>query len=362
MSDDLVYVPGEDDSFVALSRTKSGKLFRKHILSKGTLFYPGIKGGKVEITDEFLAKLSENFEKKVTPIVQTPVVGDNNAHSEDPFRNIGEVVGLEVEDGKAYAVIDARDEVAAQKLGKTLLGASAMLSLDYTDTRTNTKAGPTLLHVAITNRPHLTDLDDFQEVIAASASDSSSKAVVLTAAKTTKENPMMDLDELIAVARDEHGIDIPELQQAAARAGDFAKLSAELQDKLSNSGVLKLSADDASGTEDIVAAVASIVDTNVELSAKVDTLVQDAATAKAEKRVDELVASGFITPAKRDSSLKLLLSNAELFDELLPEKPIVELSAEKGQEFKEETHDEVVVGEVARLSALGEAAGLTVKA
>lgn len=165
MSEDLVYVPGEDDSFVSLSRSKSGRLFRKHILSKGTLHYPGVRGGKVEITDEFLTKLSENFNNKICPIVQTPIVGDNNAHSEDPLRNIGEVVGLEIENGKLYSVIDARDENAAGKLGKTLIGASAMLSLDYTDTRTGKKAGPALLHVAITNRPHLTDLDDFQEVL-----------------------------------------------------------------------------------------------------------------------------------------------------------------------------------------------------
>jgi len=356
MSDDLVYVPGEDDSFVALSRTASGKLFRKHILSKGTLFYPGVKGGKVDIDDAFLAKLSDNFNKKVCPIVQAPVVGDDNKHSEDPFRNIGEVIGFEVENGKGYAILDARDEKAASALGKTLLGASAMLSLDYTDTKTGKKAGPTLLHMAITNRPHLTDLDDFEEVLAASA-DSSSKAVVLTAARNHKES-IMDLDELIAVSRDDFGIDIPELQAKAADADNLAKLSAVLQDKLNESGVLKLSADDAASADDIVAAVTSIVETNVALSADVADLKEASRTAKAEARVDELVAAGFITPAKRDANLKLLLSNPESFEELLPEKPLVALSAEAGQEFKEESHDETVNDEIARLSAFGTDQGL----
>lgn len=356
MTDDLVYVPGEDDTFVALSRTQSGRLFRKHILSKGTLFYPGVKGGKVEVDDAFLASLSKNFNDKVCPIVQAPVVDGDNKHSEDPFRNIGEVVGFEVENGKGYAILDARDAKAADALGKTLLGASAMLSLDYTNTRTGQKSGPTLLHMAITNRPHLTDLDDFEEVLAASA-DSSSKAVVLTAARNHKESTM-DLDELIAVARDDFDIDIPELQKVAAGADAFAKLSADLQDKLNESGVLKLSADASASADDIVAAVTSIVETNVALSADVADLKEASRTAKAEARVDELVAGGFITPAKRAANLKLLLSDAETFEELLPEKPLVALSAESGQEFKEETHDETVNDEIARLSAFGESQGL----
>lgn len=359
MSEDLVYIPGQDEGFVSLSRTRTGRLFKKHILSKGILHYPGVRGGKVKIDDDFLATLSENFTKKICPIVQTPVVGDNNTHTEDPFRNIGEVVDLTIEDGKAYAYIDARDEEAANKIGKTLLGASAMLSLDYTDTKTGQKAGPALLHVAITNRPHLTDLDDFEEVLAASA-DSSSKAVILSAAPESGDT-IMDLDEYITKGREEFDIDIPALQRAAAESGAYAKLSAQLQETLETSGILKLSAEgDAAETsaEDIVAAVANIVETNVSLSSKVDALVEESARTKAEARIDTLVRDGFITPAKRASSLKLLLSNAELFDELLPESPIVELSAETGKDLKDSEHELVVSEEIARLSAVGEEAGL----
>lgn len=354
--DDRVYVPGEDDGFVELSRTATGRKFRKHILSTGPLYYPGVKGGKVDIDEAFLTKLSENFNKKVCPIVQVPVVGDNNEHTEDPFRNVGEVVGVEVENGKAYAVIDARDEAAANKIGKTLLGASAMLSLDYTDTKTGQKAGPALLHVAITNRPHLTDLEDFEEVLL--SHDSSSKAVVLSAAPNTNKETKMTLDELIAQARDEHGIDIPELQRVAADAGSLAKLSADIKSALSDGGVLKLSAESEASTEDLVVAVTNIVETNVALSAKVDALVEESAKAKAEARVDELVAGGFITPAKRDANLKLLLSNPETFEELLPEKPLVALSAEKGDEFKDESHDASVQSEIARLTADAIAEGI----
>lgn len=365
MSDDLVYVPGGDDDFVMLSKTPSGRLFRKHILSKGPLYYPGVRGGKVDIDDKFLETVVKNFKDHVVSHVQAPVVDGNNSHTEDPFRNIGEVVDVKVENGKLYSYIDVRDEAAADKLGKTLLGASAMLSLDWKNNKTNERVGPALIHTAITNNAHLNDLEDFEEVLTmSSVSDSSTRAVVLSAHKNTEEGSDMDLDTLIASLRDEHGIDVPALQRIAAEAGTYAKLSADLQSALSESGVLKLSnSEDGENTaEDIVAAVSQLAQDRVELSNKVDALVEDAAKAKAEKRVDELVASGFIAPAKRDANLKLLLSNPETFEELLPEKPIVALSAESGKEVKDEDHDVNVESEIARLSAFGADNGLTIKA
>src|SRR5690606_9457035 len=137
-----------------------------------------------------------NFKNKVCPIVQVPVVDEKNRHSEDPLRNIGRVVDLSVDEGKLYATIEAYKH--GDDIGKTLIGASAMLSTDYVDTRTSEKTGPTLLHVAVTNRPHVTELEDFEEIIAAS-SDSSGEAVLLTA--DNEENTSMDLDQLIEQLR-----------------------------------------------------------------------------------------------------------------------------------------------------------------
>lgn len=355
MSDDLVYMPGGDDSFIALSKTPSGTLYKKHILSVGPLYYPGVRGGKVDIDHEFMDKVVENFNDHVVGHVQAPLVDANNRHSEDPLRNIGEVVKVEREGDKLYSYIDVRDPEAAPKMGKTLLGASAMLSLDWKNNKTNKRVGPALIHTAITNNPHLNDLDEFEEVLAmSSVRDSNNRAVVLSATKNTKES-VMDLDEAIANLRDEHGIDVPALQRAAAEAGTYAKLSADLQSALADSGILKLSNSEGeeSTAEDIVAAVSQLAQDRVELSNKVDTLVKDAAETKAVKRIDELVAGGFITPAKRDANLKLLLSNPETFEELLPEKPIVALSAESGEQYKEDSHDIDVDTEIARLSAIG---------
>ena len=370
MTTNLVYVPNDDTDFVSLSaselhlsRSVKGKLFKKHILSVGPLYYPGVKGGKVDVDDAFLQKVVTNFENKVRPIVQVPIVGDDNAHTEDPNRNIGEVVGLSVENGKLYSIIDVRDEAAVPKMGRTLIGASAMLSLDAMDNRTGKRSGPTLIHTVITNNPHVNELEEFEELLAASSNDSSTeKAVLLSATDFSKESEM-DLDTLIATLRDEHGIDVPALQRAASEAESFAKLSETLQDTLASSEVLKLSAADgaAPSAEDIVAAVATLAEERVELSAKVDTLVEESRNAKAEARVDELVAGGFITPVKRDASVKLLLSNSDLFEELLPEQPVVALSEESGREIKSEEQDVTIENEIARLSADAEAQGLNVK-
>lgn len=366
MNEDLVYLPGaDDDSFLALSssstysRSVKGKLYKKHILSTGPLYYPGIKGGKVDVDDTFLQRVVRNFENKVRPIVQVPIVGDNNAHTEDPKRNIGEVVGLSVENGKLYSIIDVRDETAAPKMGKTLIGASGMLSLNATDNRTGQKAGPTLIHVVVTNNPHVNELEEFEELLAASSHDSSEQAVLLSSAPIDLKESAMDLDTLIATLRDEHGIDVPALQRSASEAESFAKLSETLQETLAGSEVLKLSDSDTSA-EDIVAAVATLAEERVELSNKVNTLVKESLVAKAETRVDELVGGGFITPAKRDASVKLLLSNSELFEELLPESPIVELSSEEGRETKEEDHDVTVEAEIVRLTESAKAQGIAI--
>ncbi len=137
-------------------------------LSTGPLIHP--RTGKViQIDDAFVRTLQKNFDDKVCDIVQVPIADKTNAHTEDPLRNAGRVVGLEREGNKVYAVMDIADPAVADKLGKTLLGASAMLHLDYTDTRTGARVGPTLLHSLVTNRPYCLGLEDYQEVVAATA-------------------------------------------------------------------------------------------------------------------------------------------------------------------------------------------------
>jgi hypothetical protein len=354
MTDELFYVPGGDDSFVELSNDGK-RVFRKHILTKGPLYY---QDRVIDVNDEFLDTVVKNFNDHVVSHVQAPVVDENNRHTEDPFRNIGEVIKVERVGDKLYSYIDVRDEAARSKMGKTLLGASAQLSLNWKNNKTNKRVGPALVHTAITNNAHLNDLEDFEEVLLSNGTSDSSnnkKAVgILSATPSTSRSSKMERDELYAVALEEFNIDIASLEEKAAKAESYAKLSNDLREKLTSGedAVLKLSAtDEETADEDLVAAVADLVQSRVELSAKVDNLVKDAATARAEARIEELVAGGFISPAKRAENLELLLSNAELFERLVPEKPLLQLSHEDGHEVKDETHDETVTSEIARLSA-----------
>lgn len=339
------------EGFVELARSRQGRVFEKHILNYGPLLYPGVAGGKVEIDDAFADTLIENFRSRVCPIVQVPLAGPRNEHSEDPSRNIGEVIGLVKRGGHVYARIDARDQGAAEKLGKTLLGASAMLHLNYTDTRNGQKVGPTLLHVAVTNRPYVVDLEDYEEMLAASATgvaDGMANAVVLTA-PTTEDT--MTLDEMLAELKADHGIDVRALTAAAAMAPAAVALSAAVTEALTQGGMLTLSADQSEpSTEELVAAIKTAGTQIVTLTAQNAEIVAATATKDAEAHVDGLVRTGHILPKSRDANVSLLLSNPTLFDALLPEKPLVALSQEVGTDPADESAADAVKDEIARLT------------
>lgn len=351
-----VVPPEKGDGFVELSRSKTGRVFRKQILHYGDLIYPGVKGGKVTVDEAFADTLITNFSNKVADIVQIPKAGPNNEHTEDPDRNVGEVIAITKGPKGVYADLDIRTD-DADKIGKTLLGASAMMHLNYTDTRTGQRVGPTLLHTAITNRPYVTELEDFEEIVAASASgaDITSQLVVLTSAADHKETQMpLTLDELLAELKTDHDIDVAALQADAAQKETAMALSNKIQEELVGTGLLKLSnTDETVDADTLIGAVAEAGNRIVELSNKVDSLVEEGAKKEAASEVEKLVLSGHILPAKKDAMTKLRLDNPDLFAELVPEKPVVKLSVESGQEPTDESHAQTVADEIARLSQVG---------
>lgn len=344
--------PEKGEGFVELSRSAKGRVFRKQILHYGDLMYPGIKGGKVKIDEAFADKLIANFSNKVADIVQVPKVDGNNFHTEDPDRNIGEVINVVKTSKGIYADIDVRTD-DADKIGKTLLGASAMLHLNYTDTKTGQKVGPTLLHTAITNRPYVTELEDFEEIIAASspgADITSQNLVVLTPFDTKDEK--MTLDELIAELKTDHDIDVPALQQKAAEAELAVALSNKIQEELVGTGLLKLSNGEDVTADQLIGAVAEAGAQLVALSNDINELKADSIKKEAAAEVEKLVLSGHILPKNKEAMATLRIENPDLFASLVPEKPMVKLSHEEGQEEIDESHKETVEQEVARLSAV----------
>lgn len=351
--DQFAIIPGpRGDRFVELSRSKQGRVFRKQILHYGDLIYPGVAGGRVKVDDTFADTLIANFTAGVADIVQVPKVGENNQHTEDPDRNIGEVVAVSKNDKGVYVDIDVRTD-DADKIGRTLLGASAMLHLDYTDTHTGKKVGPTLLHTAITNRPYVTNLEGFEEVIAASASGSDINTQVLVLSPANNEETFMTREEMLAALKDEHGIDVADLQVKAGAADKAVELSNKIQEQLVTTGLLKLSNSEEVDADTLIGAVAEAGNRIIELSGKVDSLIEDAAKKAAAAEVEALVLSGHIPPRDKEAMTELRLSNADLFKRLVPDAPVIKLSHEKGSDAVDEASDKATVeAEVLRLSAL----------
>lgn len=297
--------PGSEDyaeiGLAARPRQARGTVFRKHILNLGTLFHPKT-GDPITLDEPWFSRLEANFNAGVCPIAQVPLANDRNEHSEDPLRNAGEVIGVERVGRKVYDLIDIRDPDVAQRIKDgRILGASAMLSLDYTDTKTNTKAGPTLLHHCLTNRPYVTDLDDYEEVLTASA-DYQGDAIVLA-----QEALSMTREELLAQVKAELGIDVEALQAQAAQQADMSQLTAMLTEALRPAaGELQLTS--ASGEtvtlSDVVGAVAELAEKNVALSGTVGELRKDAA----EREVDRYIGKGRLLPKARGKAIELVLS------------------------------------------------------
>ncbi len=326
---DLVFTPGADGAFIPLSKTQQGRVFKKELLHTGPLYHKNLPGGVVQIDKKFLETVKANFDSGVVGHVQTTVVGKDNKHSEDPRDNIGEVIQVKVEGDSLYTYWDVRDEAMIPKMGKTVLGASAMLDLDRVDTRTGKNVGPAIVHAAATNNPHITDLAGFEEVVSLSV-DSSSDAVLLsTASPDSKENAMPEtLDDLITILKDEHDIDVRDLQAKAEAPSTTDDLTAKLSAAIANTGVLKLSNGEDASADDLVLAVGQLATDKVELSSRIEALELSNRQSTAESTVDKYIASGHILPAKRDAQVKLFLSSEETFNELLPEQPVIKLSGE----------------------------------
>lgn len=321
---DLCIIPAGSgtEGYVELgSRGATGAVFRKHILTLGPLHY---QGKTYNLDDAWYTRLAKNFDNHVS-IVQAPVADKDNRHSEDPLRNGGEVIGIERNGDKVYTVVDVRNADVAKGLReKTILGASAMLSMNYEDTRTGKKVGPALLHHCFTNRPHVLDLEPYEEIVAAtndSADMDFDSPIVLATEETV---PELTRDELVAQLKDKHGIDVAALTQAAEAKVDLSAVA----DALRDSGTLTLAGEQLTQS-DVVGAI-------VELNAKNQTLSSDVAklTRKdAQRTVDEYVGDGRLLPKAREKAVAILLSATpeDLDDFLAPEDaPYIKMSAPKG--------------------------------
>jgi hypothetical protein len=353
---DQVIIPcpvGDDYAEIELTRDRrvTGTVFRKHLLNLGTLHHPKT-GEQLKLDDTWYNQLKTNFDNQVCDIVQVPLADAQNKHSEYPRDNVGEVVGIEREGDKIYSLVDVRDPDAVKGLrNRTLLGASAFLHLDYKDTRTNKNVGPTLLHHCITNRPYVTGLEDYQEVVAATAGGGG-EVVVLSQPEEphdapsepradkpgdvlTQEEPAvaeLTQAELIAQLKT-HGIDVEALQATAAAPAvqglTADQVTAALTSALQQAApTLSLTAGDGQKLElsDVVGAVAELAQQHHAFGDRVVALERE----RAESEIDGYISAGRVLPKQREAYVTMALTNRDQMAVMLPDSPIVKLNSQVG--------------------------------
>lgn len=330
------------------TRKSTGRLFRKQILHEGSFIHPNNPSKKVVIDRKFAEDLIKNF-KAGDDIVQFPLVDDKNKHSEDPTRNLGEVVGLSYEPGRGvFADIDVRKH--AEDVGKTIIGGSAMIAMSYRNNVTGEVKSPVLLHVAATNRPYVPNLEGFKEILAMSDTTNDEDLVFLS--ESQQIGGAMSKDELIAALGD-YGIDVPDLQRRAAAVDNIAALSNLIDPK-----------DSTITLSDLAQATIENDERNLELSNQLEAantsvaeLTEELKTLKlsaAEAEIDKLIGEGRIFPKAREKMIELSVTDRETFEALLPDEAIVQLSdGQTVTTFEDhEGNDDKATAEIARYASM----------
>lgn len=347
--DTIILSSSATDDYVECSRRHiktTGKLFKKQLFRWGPFSHPNDPTMKINVDEAFYKALKRNFDSGACPIVQVPLADADNRHSEAPDRNLGEVVDLASDEDGVYAYIDVRRH--AEDIGEIILGASAKMSLNYTDRRTNTLVGPTLIHVAATNNPYLTDLSDFESVSLSNA-DTSENTVLLTnvelseTSTNSQEEPSMTKEEMILALSAEYDIDVVAGQNALTQVEGFVALSDVIGEGVD--------VNPASLSSAIVELTNSVSARDTEILELKETL-QTVQLSNAEAEVDGLIAQARIRPAVREEMIELSVHNRKLFEAfLVPEEEAnVELS-EVGFTTAE-TSVEVDPAEAARLEGV----------
>jgi hypothetical protein len=320
---DLFIIPAGagTEGYVELgSRGATGTVFRKHILNLGPLHYDG---KTYELGEQFYDQLKRNFDAGVS-MVQASVADANNKHSEDPLRNGGEVIGLERDGSKVYTIIDVRNQDVVKGLrDKTIMGASAFVSMNYEDSRSAQKVGPALLHHCFTNRPHVLDLDPYEEIVAATAYSADMDFDQPIMLSTEDELVELSKEELLEQLRARFGVDVAQLELAASARADITAIT----DALKNAGTLSLTGETLSQS-DVVGAIVELNARNLSLSDDVAKLTRK----DAERTVQGYVDAGRLLPKSAEQAVEMLLSRPQDLDAFLApvDTPYIAMNAQTG--------------------------------
>lgn len=132
------------------------KRYKKEILRVGKWVHPAAPKGVLEVTQDMLETLKNNFAKTpFAPILRGHV--SNLEAEKDPSLIVNKnISGLEVADGKLYAMMDV-DEKELDKYNDV----SVSIDPDYQDKETGKIIGPVLRHVAMVVNPYIKGMQGF---------------------------------------------------------------------------------------------------------------------------------------------------------------------------------------------------------
>lgn len=277
------------------------------VLRTGRFVHPAY--GEFEVTPESLQNMAANFVNGVRPIPPTRLVVDYN-HGDQNGRAAGWISAVEVRNGtELWAQVEWTDEAANAIRRREYQFTSAEFAWAYQDKGDGTDRGPTLLAMAITNRP-------FVEGLAPLAlSEQVSQAMLgRQAAEPPVAKPSADGGE----APEESEME----QQLRQLLGLDEKVDVlEAVKALKDNRTVVLSERDT-----LTARLTELSTERDELRLKLNEASRDALLAKYE-------GEGKLTPAMREAwAAEMALTEPERFAKLMDTLPVVVDLTERGSD------------------------------
>lgn len=155
--------------------------FKKQIVKFGTWIDPFNPKLKMKLDKSWGERVVENFKKGVLGRIPVPLT-----HTDDPERNKGEVVDMELGEDGIYATLDIRDDQVAKDIKQDRIwDVSIGFYNEYLDKQSGDNVGPAIFHVALVNNPYLKGMKPFQAL-----ADNIKASVIMLSEEHIKELSM----------------------------------------------------------------------------------------------------------------------------------------------------------------------------
>lgn len=299
---------------------KLGK-FVKEVIREGEWINPSDNSQIFKVTKDRMLKWIENFKNKVCEIVPIPLT-----HSNDPMDNTGVVEDIYVEQNKDgswsfMSVLNILLENVVSRIGKTILGNSIAVDTHYIDTKTGADMGETLIHIALTNIPHIEHLGEFKPVMASKEGEEIKNDILIpksTSNEKTIKNEKQDKEQ---TNKGGNNMDF-----------DIVQMNKDVDIKVNETVTKAISTLETKFTKEIE-----------DRDKKILELTKHNFEKAIDSKVDELVRAGKITAEESVDTLKFCKENpttSEAYIAMLAKLPKkVEFGQRGVQETKNESTD-----------------------